>query len=474
MASIEKGTFYLLLSRFVFFISGYALLFFLGRFLLSPEEFGIFGVVLSIVSLVNFVLIIGIQQAVSKFVSETPEQGGTILRHALKIQLAFSIAVFVLLYSLSDFLALLLNEPSLAHFLRIAAFIPLFQPFFSAIMGYLNGLKKFREQAIYSIFYRTARAAFPIAFALIGWALFGVFAGLAFASLTSLAIAAMFVGTGKGGSYSSKKILLFSLPIIMYTFVNNSFFSIDLLFLKALAPAQSSSLFAGYYTAAQTLSKIPFELATTLSLVLFPLVSETVYSNLKEKSMFYIQNAYRYAFLAVAPCAAIIFSTAPELITLFYGPQYVFGAMALRILSVGFVFMTLFTISLTIISAKGSPSKAFWLALIALAADVLLLYWLVPLHSLAGAALASAVSMLFGLFIAGLYVFKHFPCFPFKGAVKIVVASVAMAAVSFALPVSGLLLIAKYVLLGTVFLAALLLLGEIKKQDLQVVSRMLF
>ena len=43
MVSTEKGLFYMLLSKIVFFISGYALFFFLGRFFLSPAEFGIFG-----------------------------------------------------------------------------------------------------------------------------------------------------------------------------------------------------------------------------------------------------------------------------------------------------------------------------------------------------------------------------------------------------------------------------------------------
>jgi len=260
------------------------LMFGLGRFLLDPSEFGVFGVVLSIISLVNIVLITGIQQAVSKFVSETPAKSKEILRQALKLQFVFSLAAFFLLFFLSDFLAQLLNEPSIAFYLKIAAFIPLFQPFFSAILGYLNGLKKFKEQAIYNSIYRSLRAILPLGLAIAGFSLLGAFAGLALASLSALVLGFLFVGTGKPGFYSKKKILMFSLPIVLYILLQNSFFSIDLLFLKALVAGPNSSLFAGYYTAAQTLAKLPLELAVTLSLVLFPLVSETVYSKKLEKS----------------------------------------------------------------------------------------------------------------------------------------------------------------------------------------------
>ncbi|MFA4855176.1 MAG: flippase [archaeon] len=471
MTSIEKGTFYLFGSRFIFFLSGYVLLFVLGRFLLDPVEFGIFGVVFSIVSLANTVLLYGIQQAVSKFVSETPSKAKVILRQALKLQFFFSIAVFLSLFLSADFLAFVLNDPSIGPYLRIAAFIPLFQPFFSAILGYLNGLKKFKEQAIFTNFYRILHAAFPIALALIGFSLFGVFAGLALSSLAALIMGLIFIGSGKPGFFSKKKLLFFAAPIIIYLLQQNAFLSIDLLFLKALA-GQNSSLLAGYYTVAQTLARLPFELAVTLSIVLFPLVSETVYSRKKEKSAFYIRNAYRYSFLAVAPFAAMFFYTSAELIALVYGSAYIAGSAALSILSVAFVFMTIFVISETIITAKGNPKAAVGLAFLALIADALLLYFLIPLNGLEGAATASLFSMLFGALISTAFVFIHFRRFPCKSIAKICIACIPVILISFFVHASGFFLIVEYALLSLVFLAALFLLGEVKETDLQRVIKM--
>lgn len=472
MASIEKGAFYLLIAKIVFFLSGYALLFVLGRFVLSPAEFGIFGVVLSIISLVNIILISGIEQSVSKFVSETPAKAKAILRQALKIQLVFSLAIFLLLFLSADYIAFLLNDPRIAFYLRVSAFVPLLQPFFAAMTGYLNGLKDFRRQAIFTILYRTLRAGFPILLALAGLSLFGAFAGISLAALVALAACAAFVGIGMPEHFPKKKLVLFSAPIILYILLQNSFLSLDLLFLKALVFGENSSLFAGYYTAAQTLAIGPLELATTLSIVLFPLVSETVYTGKKEKSLFYIRNAYRYAFIIVAPLSAIAIANAPALITLVYGMPYAPGASALAILSLAFVFFTIFIISETIISAKGSPHKAMLFALIAVIADIALLLALVPALGLDGAAIASTISMAFGCLISTAYVFRHFRAFPFKSTAKTIVACIALVVASAFIPATGLLMIAKYVFLLAVFLAAMVLLGEIKKADIRLAARM--
>ncbi|MBN1941313.1 MAG: oligosaccharide flippase family protein [Candidatus Diapherotrites archaeon] len=473
MASIEKGTFYLFLSRIVFFLSGYALLFVLGRVILSPSEFGIFGIVLSIVSLLNIVLITGIQQAVSKFVSETPEKAKVILRSALKTQVLFSLCLFLLLFILADYIALLLNEPGIGVYIRITAFVPLLQPFYSTTVGYLNGLKRFKMQSAFFVLYRILRAALPIILALIGFSLIGVFFGLVLASLFAVLAGFALIGFGSKGSYPAKKIFLFSLPIIFYILMQNFFMSIDLLFLKALSPQLDGSLLAGYYTAAQSLARLPFELAVTISLVLFPLVSETVYTANKAKALFYIRNAYRYSFIVVAGCAALIFSTSSELIQLIYGAAYAPGAPPLEILSIAFVFMTIFGVSETIISAKGAPVKAALIALLALIVDIILLYLLIPIQGIEGAANASLVSMFLAALLSTAYVFKHFRRFPFKSIGKTIIACAMVFAVSECFQVSGLALLLEYALLAGVFVLVMLLLRELKSTDIKTVFRMI-
>ncbi|HLD58168.1 MAG TPA: oligosaccharide flippase family protein [archaeon] len=472
MSSIEKGAFHLLVSKAVFFLSGYALVFILGRWFLTTEEFGLFGVVFTINSLVTNILITGIQQAVAKFVSEAPEKAEIILRQSLKTQLFFSIAMFIGFFLSADLIAGLLNEPRLALYFRIVAFVPLIQPFYSAMGGYLNGLKKFREQAGFYNLYRILRAGIPISMAAAGFALFGVFTGLVFAALASLLVGIFSIGTGKSGDFSKKKIFLFSAPIIFYALILNSFMSIDLLFLKALTQGANSNVLAGFYTAAQTVARVPFELAMTITMILFPLVSGTVAAQKKQKAAFYISSAYRYTFIAVAPFAVMFFTTAHELLSLVYGQKFLEAGSTLGILSLGFVFMALFSISETIISARGSPSKAALIAFSFLIAEAALLYLLVPLFSMEGAAFASLAAMALGAIVSSAVVFAQFRSFPFRSIAKTCIACIIIFLASVLFPASGMLLIPKYLLLTAIFLGAMFLLKEIKNQDMRIFLKM--
>src|SRR5690242_1622359 len=67
--SAGRGTIYITIAKLYFIVSGYAIYFFLPR-ILSAQEFGQYGFVTGVVSIINAVIVIGTQQAVSKFVSE--------------------------------------------------------------------------------------------------------------------------------------------------------------------------------------------------------------------------------------------------------------------------------------------------------------------------------------------------------------------------------------------------------------------
>jgi len=92
--SMAKGAAYLTVATIVFMLTGYAVHFGLAR-LLGPAMYGIYGVVLSLISITNIILTAGISQAVSKYIS-AGENAEIVKRTGLKIQ-----AVFALLISLS-------------------------------------------------------------------------------------------------------------------------------------------------------------------------------------------------------------------------------------------------------------------------------------------------------------------------------------------------------------------------------------
>ena len=71
--NVTHGTIYLMFAQAVFVASGYAIHIGLAR-LLGPSDYGIYAVVISLMTMVNLILTTGIPQAVSKCVAH--DDGG--------------------------------------------------------------------------------------------------------------------------------------------------------------------------------------------------------------------------------------------------------------------------------------------------------------------------------------------------------------------------------------------------------------
>ena len=71
--NVTHGTIYLMFAQAAFVASGYAIHIGLAR-LLGPSDYGIYAVVISLMTMVNLILTTGIPQAVSKYVAH--DDGG--------------------------------------------------------------------------------------------------------------------------------------------------------------------------------------------------------------------------------------------------------------------------------------------------------------------------------------------------------------------------------------------------------------
>src|SRR5437870_10024039 len=80
-----RGTIYITAAKVWFMVSGYGIHFILPR-LISKEQFGIYQVIVGVVSVINAVIITGTYQAVSKRVSEDEANAGSVKATALKLQ----------------------------------------------------------------------------------------------------------------------------------------------------------------------------------------------------------------------------------------------------------------------------------------------------------------------------------------------------------------------------------------------------
>ena len=478
MSSIEKSTLRLFIAFAIFAIGGYIVYVGLGRFLLTPEQFGIYNIVIAFIGIIEVLMIYSIKQAVSKFVSENPENAEIIKIKALKFQLFSGLVFFLLIYLLAPFIAFLLNDPKLTFYIQLISPMLLFRSTFSVADGYLNGTKQFIKQSWLTIFLTLVKTILILGLAFIGFGLIGAIAGFAVSMLIASIFAIWLAGIKKIDKEKAKEfktinLIKFGLPIAVFYLIINLLGSIDLFAIKALSLPESSDLFSGYYSAAVTISRIPLLLINAILFVIFPLVSSTTSSNNFDKAKYYINNAMRYSLLFVTPLVVLISAMGPRLISLIYSGTYLPAALSLQVLAFGVGFFCLFLVLCNIIQASNNPRLAVIFGAITVIADIILNLVLVPQYSLLGAAMATTISLFIGMIVSAIYVFSKFKTMlGIKSFIRIILAGIILYAIASIFAFEGILLVVEGIVLVGLYIAILFIFRELKEKDFNVLLKM--
>ena len=405
------GTIYLVIAQAVFVTSGYAIHIGLGR-LLGPSDYGVYAVVISLMTMVNLILTTGIPQALSKYIAHGDVNEKVIRDTTLKIQLFFSLGIFLVYYLIAGKIALLLNDDSLTPLIRLSSFIVPSYALYSISIGYLNGLQEYKKQAITAISYSFFKAVFILVMVLIGYALKGAIVGFVLAPMAALLIGIYFTKQRKVDEKNNKgifkeislgQILDFAIPIIFFSVITNLILNIDLFFVKAYLTDYD----AGIYSASSTISKVPFYLTTGLYGALFPIISKNAASKNIKKTRKYVSESLKYLLIAMVPTVLAIYIMSEELLTLLYSIEYVGGAQVLSILIIGIGLFSLFSLLTTILNGIGMPRITLLISIFLLVINIILNFTLVPKYHLIGAAVATSASSLVGLIISSLCVYRY-------------------------------------------------------------------
>jgi len=486
--SVSRGALYLMVAQVVFMATGYIVHFGLGR-LLGPALYGVFGVVLSLVMASNALLISGIPSAVSKFVSEDNGHAGAVLRKALRLEVGLALLVFALYFGLAGVIAGALGDLTLVPYIQVSAFIIPAYALYSLYCGALNGLQFLGKQAGVSIAYSIVKVVSILALVLLGFGIYGAIFGYFFGPFVGLILARHYLGgkerrdgasfegarsmrgaEGPGAPFDSRKIVDFAVPVILFSVAANLLMSIDLFSIKAIL---GDDTLAGYYNAATTLGRVPYLLLTVLGGALFPAISAAVAKKELEKARGLLGESVRYLVILAVPAALVMGATSKGLLALFYSSRYLGGAQSLSILAISFAFLTFFSIFTTALNAAGRPKLPLVMGFLMVGLDVVLNRLLIPIYGIEGAALASMVSVFFGMLLSGAWVWKIFGSF-------ITWKTVARAGIAGALVFwgAGLVEVSKYLLpieygvLFAAYLGLLAVFGEIERKDFDRVLRM--
>ncbi len=456
------GTAFNLIARFAFLFSSYALHIGLAR-ILGPAAYGVVGVVLSLVTIARVFITDGTRQAISKFTAENETLASAIRNVALRVQGLISVLVMLALMAGAGVLAQLLRDTTLAPYLRLVAPIVPIMSVFSIYQASLNGMRAFSRQATMMIVYSLGRVALSVLGAWL-WGLNGALLGMLSAPIVAVGLGQSLLPVRRSqGTFVARRILIFSIPMVIFAAGTTLLTSLDLFFVKALL-GQSAQV--GQYTAAATVAQIPYYALLPLVDTLLPVTASLLAEQKRDRARQAIITGLRYGLMLLLPAAALISATAPSLITFLFSRAYSPAAGPLAVLIWGQTFYAFFSVLAALLTAEGKPLYAMTLALSMLPISALLNLVLVPRFGLLGAACATTSATLAGMAGSLVLVQRDFGAvFGARSTLVITIAALLSGAVAFCWRPRGLILVPAYLALWTLDVLLLWPLRELQKSD---------
>lgn len=380
-----RGTVLLAGARAYHVLAGYGLAIALPRLLGTPEEFGLYSKVMVGVQILNNVLVAATILSVSKFVGDDPQSSPNTFRRLLFLNVFIGALLAGALLVAAPAFARFHRDVALTPLLRAVAIVPFCYAAYAAAAGYLNGRERFGRQAALDVLFHTLRVAGALAgAALLGWGALGPISGVAAAAALVAMGSLLVVGIGAGGGKAAYRAwLAFLAPLWIYHVLVNAMLELDVQVLgKTISdlavasglPEQSAVATAnrhvGFYHAAQKFAFVPYQLAVAIAFVVFPLVSRATRAGSDSDARRTIRGVMRASLLVLLSVAAPLAGAAGGVMRLAYPEEYLAGAPALEVLSLGIVACSLFVIAGTILSSAGRAPAAALAALAGLVVAV--------------------------------------------------------------------------------------------------------
>lgn len=517
-----RGFLFITFAKLWFMGTGAVISLGLPRLLGDPALYGDYDVVNRFITILNMVMIAGTIQAVSKAVSERDGVAGAVRRTALLAQMFVGAPLAVAVFLAADRIAAeAFNDPALATYFRIASLVTLFYSFYAVFVGLCNGTKRFFTQAALDVTFSTMKMTAMVVLVLLGLGVMGAFAGFAGAAL-AVTFIALVVTRGIRGAVEPvplRRVLLFMLPVMLYTFLQNGLLQADSLLLKALkhdplvahfaspfgrlrmallggplglaVPAgdaaaplldafaqHGTSTLTGVYGAAKNLATLPYQAIIAITFVVFPMISRATFEADRERTRAYITQTFRYTLILLALAVVALVGASEEVIRVLFGPAYLFGDPALAVLLVSIVAFALFHVANAIVTSAGRPGVAALIGGVTVALNLLLL-WLflgwsgLATSALVAAALATLVSMFVGFaLVAGWIVLRFRALAPPATIARVLLLGAAVAWGARLIPLHGLVgLAAKAGVAAVAFAVGLVVTREFGAADLARLRR---
>ncbi|MDD5396800.1 MAG: flippase [Candidatus Moranbacteria bacterium] len=479
--NLGRSTVLLVISELIFNLSGYVIHSFLGR-ILGPADYGRYGLVITMTTMIIILIGNGIPTAMSKYISEifetNPRLVLVIKRQAIILQGILITTITAIFYFSAPLLANVLGDPSLTHLFKISTLII---PTFAAASFYFSwftGLHQFNTQSIQ----KTLRSIFRVVFIVgLAWtfkvpgSIFG-YAISAFAVFLvgflqdelkytrRLKEAAKTQDLSLQSTFDHKKLLNYAWQIIIFFLAYELLISIDLYLVKGIL---HDDFRTGIYNAALTVGRIPYYIFYALTIMLLPVISKTTSANDHAETNKIIGQSLRLMVILLVPSVILMAQFSKPIIKLFYSAKYIEAAYPMSILSYGVGFLTIFYVMSFVLNGAGKTKIPMWISIFGVVTNTILNYVFIKKYALAGSALATTITSFATMLAILFFINRDFGVIlKMKSLLKITLAGILMFLTTLLCSQGSIIFLLWSTLLFAGYLLILYILKEITADDL--------
>lgn len=383
---------------------------FVARLLIArynlPSDYGVFSLALAILTLAMALGTLGLRQGATRYIAFFRGKGDAAKVHgavyaSLKLSFIASVCLGVIVFFIADILAIkIFHISDLAIALKIFAVGIPFLTLINVLAAIFCGFDRIGPQVYFE--YIMLNILFFVALVVV------VSTGMPFVTILLSYLSALVITFTVFAIYTirrlprsiglldvkaaapiTKDLLLFSLPllgVIMLTMIMNWINTLMLGYFKL-------PVAVGLYNAAYPLAQFIIEPLVALLLIYVP-IATGLYS---QNKIYELRRNYtvltKWLVFITLPLFLVLFLFPEAVLLLFFGRDYMQAAIALRILSFGFIISNILGPNRGTLIAMGHARFLMWTTLATVALNVILNIFLIPRLGVAGAATASVISI---------------------------------------------------------------------------------
>ncbi len=459
-----RGTLFLFLARLAFMGGGLVISVLLARYL-GPRAFGIYGLVMSLLTWAEFVIGSGGPGSIARLAPRF-DRDPAFARIAQGLVLAAGFAVAGIGWLAAPVLARLFGLDDGWLFTIAFADVPLMAMVFGYHgLLYARGRLELLAAALaLQVAVKTAAigiaalAGFGIA-AMIGAHLLGTAAALL------LLLARLPTPPGRPRPPLAGALIAAALPITAYALLYQAQANLGLWFLGALGEVAREA--TGHFAAALNVARVLTLVPSVLVGVLFAKVAEEAARGRHPQAAQEVGASLRFALLLLMPAVVALAMEAEGIVDLLYGEAYATTAATLRWLALAIALMGLLDILLHVLLAAGDNRQALLILASTLAIFACASAFL-TFASAEGVAIAMGGSALLGLGFA-FFVVRRFLRHPLEDvrAGRILLSCLLMAGVLWLWESSGPELLLEFAAAGSLYLLLLPAVGVVSLDEVR-------